>query len=200
MLKRQTRSLNRFKVLFAFLLLVVSIVSFFPKKSNAAHAVGLGIGQILLMGDFAKYFDNSLGYNILYNYDASNLFGLLAVINYNSHSNATGTNTLKIMGFSPNIKVSLVNFDQLLLFGYTGFGLMKVSQTVGTIPADVTTFGLNMGFGAELTLASHMRFGTGLSFHNIFGKTDSSTATANSTGTSIGGTYLALFLNIMYVF
>lgn len=186
----------------ALFLLILSIAS--PQNARAAggqHGVGLGLGEVLLMGDFAKNFDNSIGFHGLYNYDASALFGLLVEVTYGSFSGgAANANSLSIMGLTPHLKINLAYIDKLIVYSLVGFGLYKVSEKIGTIDAGVTTLGFDMGAGVNLALDQHILFGTQLAFSNIFGKTDSATVTSTSPGLSVGGTYIGLFLNFIYVF
>ncbi|MEW6055610.1 MAG: outer membrane beta-barrel protein [Bdellovibrionota bacterium] len=188
------------------LFLLATLTAFVGPSRNDAHAaagehgVGLGLGQVLLMGDFAKNFSDSLGYQLTYSYEASAMFGLLATLSMSSHSDATGDNSLDIKGFTPNLRINLAYVDKLVIYAFTGFGLFMVDETIGEQAGSVTTLGFDMGTSLNLALDKHLQFGTTLSFHNIFGKTDPATVTDSSPGLSIGGTYLMLSLNFFYIF
>ena len=188
--------------LFIFALAALSFIA--PKQARAAageHGVGLGLGQVLLMGDFAKNFSDSLGFQGIYSYEASQVFGLLVNLSLSSHSNADASNTLSLKALSPNLRINLAYIDKLVLYTFGGFGLVKADEKIGALQGSVTTLGFNLGAAFYLALDKHFQFGTQLSFHNVFGKTDPTTVTAtNPNGLSVGGTYLGLFLNVMYIF
>lgn len=167
------------------------------KTAEAAvgqHAAGLSLGQVILLGDFSTHFSDSLGFQITHQYDASDLFGVLTHISLSSHSDTTGTDDLSIKGITPNLKANLAYFDKIIVYTYGGFGLFSISEKTGGRESSVTTIGFDLGGGFDLELNEHFLFGTTLSFHNLFGKTDKATAV------SVGGTYVALFLNVKYVF
>lgn len=171
------------------------------EAANDRHGVGLDLGQVLLMGDFSKSFSDSLGFGFTYSYEASDMFGLLLHFSGSSHSNADESNKLTIKGVSPDLRVNLAYFDKLVLYGFGGFGLFKVDETINHIDGSALTLGLNLGTGFLLELSPHFEFGTSLGFHNIFAKTDSKTVTStNPGGFSIGGTYLGVMLNLFYLF
>ena len=188
--------------LFFFAVCGASVAASKPAQAAVGrHGVGVSVGQVLLMGDFSKSFSDSLGWGLSYSYEASDMFGLLANLSFSNHSNANGSNTLAIKGLSPDLRVNLAYFDKLVLYGFGGFGLFRVNETVNQTPGSVWTFGLDLGTGFLLELDPHFQFGTSLGFHNIFSKTDPATATGNFPGGyTIGGTYLGIMLNIFYLF
>ncbi|MGE4232800.1 MAG: outer membrane beta-barrel protein [Bacteriovoracia bacterium] len=173
----------------------------FSLAAPGEHSAGLGFGQVVLMGDYVKYFDNIIGLNLLYEYEASALFAIHSVIHYSSHTDTTGVNSLAIKGASPNLRINLAFFDKLSVYTMLGLGLYMIDETIGTLSGSGTTLGLNLGAGFDLSLDKHFKFGSALSFHNVFSKTDSSTISDSTpSGLNIGGTFMSLFLNIMYVF
>ena len=200
--KQRGQSYSRIRLALFVFALSSAIITPIHKSHAAAgeHGIGLSLGQILLMGDFAKNFSDSLGFNLTYSYEASAVFGLLADISMSSHTNGTATNELSLKGFSPNLRINLAFIDKLIVYSFVGFGLFMASEKVGNQNGAVTTLGFDMGGAFNLALDKHFQFGTALSFHNIFGKTDDSTATATQPGLSVGGTYLALMLQVFYIF
>lgn len=186
-----------------FLLVLVTLLLVRPREARAAageHGAGVGLGQVLLLGDFAKNFTDNLGFHFMYSYEASQMFGLLGTVALSSHSNADGSNTLDMKGFTPALRINLAYVDKLVLYTFLGFGLYQVDEKVGAQQGSVTTLGLAMGGAVNLALDKHFQFGTELSFHNVFGKTDPTTVSSQSPGLSIGGTYIGLFLNLFYIF
>ncbi|HRK01320.1 MAG TPA: hypothetical protein PLH57_01530 [Oligoflexia bacterium] len=166
-----------------------------------SHTAGFGLGQVMLLGDFGQRLDDSIGFQFLYEYQASELFGLYVTIEKSSHSNANETEKLSLFGVIPHLRANMAYVDQLTLFGFTGFGLMKASQTQNNVEGSVLTVVFDVGGGFDLALSERFVFGTTFAFHNVFGKTDSVTITTNDPdGFSIGGTYLSLMLNVKYRF
>ena len=193
------------KTVLALFLFSLLIIAGLPvQKAKAAtgeHSAGFGFGQNLLMGDFSKNFSDSLGFQLMYGFEASEMFGLLAHISYSNHSNASGSNSLTIKGIAPDLKINLAYFDKLVLYGLTGFGIYKVDESLDHNAGSVVTLGFDLGAGFLLNLDKHFAFGTSLAFHNIFGKTDTATVNASApNGITIGGTYMGIFLNLFYIF
>lgn len=205
-LKRIRKGQERVNRLALFILASLTFVgavsASLPHAEAAAgdHGAGLGLGQAMLMGDWAEDVDDTLAFTLKYSYEASALFGLMADIYYASHSNNVGTNSLSVKGLTPNLRVNFAYIDKLVLYGFTGFGLFLVDKTEGTASGSVMTLGYNLGAAANLALNEHFQFGTELSFHNIFGKTTAADTVANTPSISIGGTYLLVSLNVMYIF
>lgn len=185
-------------------LFILALVFSAPRVANAAagsHSVGIGLGQVLLMGDFSKNFSDGLGLKLTYGYEASDMFGLLASFGFSSHSNADASNTLLIKGFQPDLKVNFAYIDKLVLYGFTGFGIYRVNEALARNAGAVWTLGFELGTGFLLNLDNHFSFGSALGFNNIFGKTDSATVNASApNGITIGGTFLSITLNGVYTF
>lgn len=193
---------NKYR-LFRGLGLTFALLLFASTTSHAAestHTVGIGVGEVLLMGDFSKNVDNALGLNLIYHFGASQLFGLTTLAHISSHSGGNGQNSLAIKGLSPNVRVNLGYYDRIVVYTLGGFGFFLVDEKIGVQSGSVTTFGLNLGGGVDLLLHPHFKFGTALTFHNIFGKTDPASAIGSSAALSIGGTYVGLFLAMGYIF
>lgn len=188
----------------AFLFLVFIISSSFAedgsKSAAQEHSLGLGFGQVILMGDFEKNFSDSLGFDFTYDYNASEMFGLLVDASYHKHKNATGENTAIIKSLTPSLKANFAYVDKLTVYGVAGLGVYWVGETIGQIAGSVTTFGFNAGPGAELRLNDHMKFGTNVGFYNLFTKADSEAKNPFGKGMTIGGTFIRLFINISYIF
>lgn len=171
------------------------------------HSAGLGVGQVVLLGDWGSYYSNALGFNGMYDFESSELFGLLINLSYSSHSNTTDASSyLHILGLTPDIKVNFAYFDKLVIYGLAGLGLFHVEQAKRIEPENrlfegsVFTIGFNAGAGFDLRVDDHYSFGTVFSFHHVLGKTDTDTMVGGTPGLEIGGTYMRLFLNFMYVF
>ena len=184
----------------ALFIFIILTCSHNAKAATGDHGAGLGLGQVLLLGDLSGPFNDSIGLHGIYSYEASALLGLYTHVHYSSHSNVTNTNSLTIKGLVPNMRVNLAYIDKLVVYGFTGFGFYMIDQTIGEQVGSVMTVGFDMGAAVAMSLTDHLQFGTELSFNNIFSKTDPATATGTSSGMSIGGSYIGLFLNVMYIF
>ncbi len=165
------------------------------------HSLGLQIGQVILMGDYGSRVNNGIGVGVLYDYEASDLFGLMVEASYSGHSNNNDTNSLGLLGLVPNLKVNMLYLDKLTFFGLAGFGLYRVDQTIENVSGSVLTFGFDLGAGFHLDVGENFLFGSTLLFYNIFNRVDSATvSTANPSGFSMGGTMLKLGVFGAYVF
>ncbi len=198
---RQVRGFFTFLLAFFFCISTNPVHAAKGGGGGSGHNAGFGIGQSLLMGDFSKYFSDSISYHLIYGFNASPLFGLLTNITFNDHANANESNTLSMKGITPNLKINLAYVDVLVVYAFSGFGLFLVEEKIGEVQGSVTVLGFDLGAGVDLALHPKFNFGTSMSFHNIFNKTDPTTITsANPTGLNIGGTFFRLFLNLQYVF
>lgn len=164
------------------------------------HSFGVGFGQVILMGDLAKQVSDTIGLGLIYDYKASELFGVMVEGGYSKHIDSTGKNSFIARSFSPNLRVNLSYFDNLTIFAFGGFGIYSLDKTLFPTSGSVTTFGLDMGPGFELRLAPHAKFGSFISFNNAFTKSDSQAVNSLGNGMSIGGTYMRLFLTASYIF
>jgi hypothetical protein len=183
-----------------FLFLIPFCFSISAKAEPNTHSLGLNAGQVLLLGEFADRFPDAMGFNLIYNYEASDLFGVWVNAGFSNHENSATHDNLAIKSLVPDLKINLAYIDKLVIYSLVGFGLWKVDQTINLIGANVTTFGFNMGGGFALQLHEHFQFGTHLLFNNIFSKTDPGSARGNQAAQVVGGSYMGLYLNAMYTF
>ncbi len=186
--------------LFSILIICTSNADVGSKSTAQEHSLGLGFGQVILMGDFEKNFSDSIGYDLTYDYNASEIFGIYVDASYHKHRNASGENTAIIKGLAPSLKANFAYVDKLTVYGLAGLGLYWVGETTGEIAGSVTTFGFNAGPGAELRLDDHLKFGTNVGFYNLFTKSDTEAKNPFGKGMTIGGTFVRLFINISYIF
>ena len=181
-----------------------------PKQAMALpgqHSIGLGAGQILLMSEYVKSYDNGIGFHALYEYDASALFSFSARLNYSLHKGigtatipANPADELSIKGLTPNLKVNFAYLDKLIVYGLAGFGIFLVDMIKTPQIGTAATFGFNLGTGFELPLFANFKFGSSLSFHNVFDKKDPLSVVGALPALGLGGTYMSLMLNALYVF
>lgn len=136
----------------------------------------------------------------VYEYRASDMFGVLADIGYSKHVDGTGRNILITKDFTPNLKINFSYFDELTIYGVGGFGIYHVNRTVFPASGSVTTFGFDTGPGFDLNLSNQLRFGALITFHHLFSKADSEAYNPAGGGMEIGGTMLRMMVNVRYVF
>lgn len=165
------------------------------------HSLGIGFGQVMLFGSkFGDTASNDLGYNFIYEYKVSDMFSVLADYGYSRHLNDDRQNELIFKTFSPNFKLNFGYYDRLTIFGLAGFGLYHVNRTTGPYAGSVNSFGFNAGPGIDLRLNRHFKFGSMITFHNVFDKNDAEAKNPSGKGMEIGGTYLRMFITASYVF
>lgn len=214
-----------FAAALAFVMPPQSAVAQQAQRSSGAsdsprHGVGLGFGEVLLMGDFATHFASGIGFNLNYSYEAGSTFGLLVNLHYNNHSNPSSpSDSLSIKGLTPNLKINFFTTDKLTVSALTGLGALLVSETYGNLNAGFTLFTVQAGVAANVELDPHFRFGPSFVLMKTSTGTDSSTvvsgsgaSSSSSSGTSasssssaaqgatMGGMMFEIFFNVMYFF
>jgi len=158
------------------------------------HNLAIGIGQIFLMGDLSKNYDNAIGYELNYTYGVSDLFDFEANFGYSSHSSSA----FSMWHTGAGVRTNLVYFDQLVPFFTAGLGFFDPSYT---LPAGATVsglvFGMQLGAGVELLLSKQVFFGTRLTFNDAFSSTKKGSDGVNH---DIGGSFVSFLLHIGYTF
>jgi hypothetical protein len=166
-----------------------------------SHSLGLGLGHVMLMGNFSDVGANDLGFNLFYEYKTSEVFSLLIDYGYSKHIANNHQNELIIKSLSPNLKIIFNEIDNLSIFGAGGFGFYHINRTTAPYAGSITGFGLNLGPGFDLTLNDHFKFGTWITLHSVFDKNDPDAKGPNGkTDMTIGGSYIRLFLSASYIF
>lgn len=141
-----------------------------PQARNSAmrthkHGFGIGLGQTILGGKYAKYGEDKITMDFFYTYLASYSFDLL--VNFNLTSHEKNQNTVRLSGLSVDIKGRLYDFDKFSPYAIGGVGFYQPSWEIDPdnngnfIESDKkTVFGINGGFGVDLSLND--RFSIGL--------------------------------------
>lgn len=160
------------------------------------HAVGIGLGQTFLIGDFADHGDDKITPDLYYNYVASHSFDFMANFHWSSHKIGQRKNSLTGLAF--NIKAKLFNFDNFspFLTGGLGFYAPKLRRLIGDEFKDSerkTSFGYNFGAGLDLDLNSRVRVGLIGILHNPFD-------VKQDTQPEVEGAYSKLQLTVFYKF
>ncbi len=170
------------------------ISPFSPGSSNVA----LDIGQVFLMGNLSQFSD-SIGSQLHYTYGVSDLFGFDSSLGYSAHSDGKMAMTTLLSG----VRMNLSWYDKIVPYLVFGLGFYKPTyQDPSTITANSSNtassslsavlFGLHLGPGIDLELSRNLFFGAALTFHSMFGTTQS---LANGTPFDLGGTYTSFFLH-----
>lgn len=160
-----------------------SFAPFAPESNN----VSLAVGQTFLMGDLAKYSD-SIGTQLQYTYGVSEMFGFNAALGYSSHSDGKYSQTTLLTG----LRTNLAWFDRVIPYAIFGLGFYKpriaLDELTSTSPV---VFGLHLGPGVDLQLTDQLFFGAGLTFHDIFGTTQ----TTVRGPIDVGGTFTTFLVH-----
>lgn len=153
------------------------------------HGIGLGIGQTMLFGGFSDHADDSLAFDVFYQYRASYSFDFLANFHTNTYKKDDGQKT-DLTGVTFNIKGRLYDYDSFAPYftGGLGFYWPKVTRYVGGNLLESETkmvLGFNGGFGVDLQINEHFSFGfAGIYHHPLNAKQDNQE--------SVNGSYLRL--------
>lgn len=157
------------------------------------HAIGVGIGQTFLMGQFESFGSNGITADILYTYTASYSFDLLLNAHTSTHEHDDKKVTLR--GYTMSIKGRSYEFDAFspFLVGGLGFYLPQITEKDGDTSDAKYTFGFNVGAGVDLRLNNKVVTGVIAQFHKPFEVKQDETK-------DITGSYFKLLLTAMYLF
>lgn len=157
------------------------------------HAIGIGLGQTFLFGNFEKKGDNKITADLLYSYTASYTFDLL--INAHISSHEYRDRAVFLRGYSMSIKARSYEFDSFspFLLGGLGFYMPQIRDNEGRTSDAKYTFGFNIGGGLDLRLNSDVVTGILAQYHHPFEIKQDETET-------VRGSYFKLLLTAMYLF
>lgn len=157
------------------------------------HALGIGLGQTFLMGNFEKKGDNKITADILYSYTASYTFDLLINAHFSNHE--FKERAVFLRGYTMSIKARSYEFDSFspFLLGGLGFYMPQIRNNDGETSEAKYTFGFNVGAGLDLRLNNKVVTGVMAQFHNPFEIKQDETET-------VRGSYFKLLLTAMYLF
>ena len=160
------------------------------------HALGVGLGQTFLSGDFGINGTDAITLDIYYKYKASYSFDLLLNAHFSSHS--LGQKESTILGFASGIKGKLLDLDAFTpyVIGGMGFYLPTVKRFYenNLIKSSASlTFGTHLGFGGELELNNRVTVGALFHFHNPFD-------IKQELAPEVEGSYYKLLITTLYSF
>lgn len=157
------------------------------------HAIGIGLGQTFLLGQFESHGDNKITADLLYTYTASYSFDLLVNAHISNHEH--NDKEVILRGYTMSIKGRSYEFDSFspFLLGGLGFYMPQIREADGDTSEAKYTFGFNVGGGVDLRL--NRKFVTGLlaQFHKPFNIKQEETK-------DVSGSYFKLLLTGMYLF
>lgn len=165
-----------------------------------SHALGIGLGETFLYGDYYHLGENKLDLDAFYAYKASYSFDFL--VNFHSATYKKENQKIDLTGIAFDIKARLFDFDSFAPFIAGGLGLYwpkaKRLQNINNVltPTDSETkltLGANVAVGAELDLNQNWTFGLMDSLHWPF-------RVKQSHQPSLGGYFNKLMLTVFYHF
>ena len=163
---------------------------FAPGSNNLA----LDLGQVFLMGDLGKNYNDSLGAQLHYTYGVSDIFGFDSSLGYSNHSNGKFSMTTALAG----LRTNLTWYDKVVPYVVFGLGFYRPSYQIDpNASVSPMVFGVHLGPGISLEMTKQLFFGASLTFHDIFGTT---TTTADGKLWDIGGTFTSFYLNVGVTF
>jgi opacity protein-like surface antigen len=156
------------------------------------HAIGFGLGQTFMLGQFEKYGDNKITVDMLYSYTASYSFDLL--VNAHSSHHTYRDKEVWVRGLSMSIKARSYEFDAFspYLLGGLGFYRPQIANDEKQSESK-NTFGFNFGAGADLRLNHKVIAGVMAQYHKPFEVKQDEMA-------DLTGSYFKLLLTMMYLF
>lgn len=162
------------------------------------HALGVGLGQTFLMGDYGKHGDNKITADILYSYAASYSFDLLVNAHMSEHK--SDNEKVKLMGLTTSIKGRFVEYDNLspYFLGGLGFYAPQAKREINNNgdtkwSKQKVTFGLNFGGGVDLRLNDRYVVGLMGQMHWPF-------KVQQDNQSDVKGYYFKLLMTGMYLF
>lgn len=156
------------------------------------HAIGIGLGQTFLLGQFENYGDNKITGDFLYTYTASYSFDVLVNIHFSDHS--FKNKRVKLAGYVMSIKARSYEFDAFSPYVLGGLGFYAPQIIDGDEESEIkNTFGFNIGGGVDLRLNEKVIIGLMTQFHKPFEVKQEETS-------NIRGSYFKLLLTAMYQF
>ncbi len=139
---------------------------------SSPHAIGVGIGQTFVNGDFHENGSSKITGEVFYNYTASHSFDFIANLHVSNHQYRKRTSRLS--GVALGIKGKIYQFDAFSPYVMGGFGFYtpKVTRNVDGDKYETSSssivFGNHAGIGADLNLNYRVKIGVLLHYHNPF--------------------------------
>lgn len=167
-------------------------------KKIHTHMLTLGIGQVILYGDFSDLGEDGITADLYYTYKASHSFDFVA--NFHYFKQDTDTLSIEVPALALGIKGRFFQFDSFSPYGIVGLGFYapKVDRSVnGAVVTsdDKVTLGDHFGIGMDLDLNDKITIGVIFHYHNPFDiKQDA------SKGGQVEGSYGKLLLTAGYTF
>ena len=169
-----------------------------PGGSN----VGLQAGQITLNGDVATWYTNSLGWGAFYQYVVTDTVTFELAYANSSHTGTANSAALKMTQHSLTGDLLYTFKSMYGVLPYLKGGVDFVIHAPQDVPGvgsntqynNLSTFGLNLGLGAEYMLTEQTGVGLDLTFHNIFDTAVSAPNAVNVKAIQGFSTVLARFV------
>ena len=157
------------------------------------HAIGLGLGQTFLLGNFESKGDDAIAADLIYTYTASYSFDLMLGV-HNSKHEYRGK-SVYLRGYTMSLKGRSYEYDAFspFLLGGLGFYMPQIKNSDGITSEAKYTFGINAGAGADLRLNERVITGVMTQFHYPFEIKQDDTE-------NVRGSYLKLLLTVLYQF
>ncbi len=157
------------------------------------HMVGVGFGQAFLFGDYSSWGEDSLAFDLYYNFKSSFMFQLVA--NLHAHKFSFNKESFSTKSFNVGVKAKIFDYDKFAPFFGGGFGfyfpsaerMLSSSNTLVTESGTESVFGVNAFVGLDLDLSSRFSISFMSHLHKPF--------SASIDGqTELSGAYLKLLI------
>jgi len=155
-----------------------------------SHGIAFELGQIFLIGELKKKYQDNLGGQLHYHYQVSDLFGFQMSLGYSAHPANLNTSHEKFSNTSllTGMRLNLSWYDKINPHILGGLGFYRPCKSNPSINHSAYVFGLHLGPGIDLALSKYLFFGAALNFNFMFGK--------QKNEVHLGGSYANFFLRL----
>ena len=166
-------------------------------SGQKVHAIGIGLGQTFLHGEFADNGDDKITPDLFYTYRASHSFDFFANIHYSEHK--VKSRKAILSGLALGIKAKMYQIDAFSPFLLGGLGFYRpvlhreVDNKIVKTKSKIT-FGVHLGAGAELKLNNRVAVGVLGQYHNPFD------VQQEDQSNEVEGSYFKLLITGLYYF
>lgn len=165
--------------------------------SPSSHNLSMELGQVFLMGDTGNQYANNLGLQVHYTYGVSEIFAFDASVGLSKHeakdsNGLSDDKSLSMLMATAGLRTNLAWYDRIVPYINFGLGFYRPSYRLDAENSvSPVLFGIHVGPGIDLQLTRSLFFGTGLTFHDIFGARKN---TINGP-MNVGGTFTSFSLH-----
>lgn len=138
------------------------------------HMVGVGFGQAFLFGDYSTIAQDSLAFDLYYNFKSSFMFQLVA--NLHAHKFSLNKENFSTKSINVGVKAKIFDYDKFAPFFGGGFGfyfpsadrVLSATSSAVTESGTKSVFGVNAFAGLDLDLSKRFSISFMAHLHKPF--------------------------------